>query len=198
MDWLARNAQILEEIASEVRLAKGEVRGKSGRGTVFYSAGRYQSQTLGAVLHLGVKLTDTAWRMGIEHKLIATLAFISAAQELSPELIRELPLVYGLLIGPAGEHLGYVTEDFTQNGVFEVLPFGNPKAIPEDFKRLVIDQGRSDWEEALTNFFYVRREGEMVRRLGDLESMGMKPELRDRYYDLQYEPHTLTLDYQLE
>lgn len=168
MEYLDRNELILKEITAQFEqrvFARGDEIGRS-RYTTFTSLGSFNSSVLGEKVFLGLKESFLG-----EARSDLELARIAVISKYCPELVPQLPLFYGFVVGSADREIGIITEDFSKAGEFPVADIGTdvsptnwPALLPLELHRLAPEPSLSSLELAKMCFLV-----DGLMRLGDFD-----------------------------
>lgn len=122
--YLEMNQRLLAELRASGFVARRTGDDSSGMSRVFYPAGLFVSESLSRDVYMGVKRIgnwvhdDTGFVTQL--MFLQELAVISAIAKNFPNLLEQLPCVYGLVVNKDGVPLGMITEDFSEGGKFDV------------------------------------------------------------------------------
>lgn len=136
MSYLDRNRALLDEVKQRLKLSR-TLRGQGSK-TLFYSAGKYESDILVESVYVGIKQPRYSgiWPLGPPWRAAAELSIILAIEREYPDMLSKCPVFLGLLNDKNDKPVGLVTEDFSKGGLHKVRDaaevYTNPKlAIPE-------------------------------------------------------------------
>jgi|SRR3989344_1854397 len=125
MNYLERNKALIEEIRNchELKIGKEISRSEadSGMGAIVYSLGNYASRILNNELHLILKDKETI-RPSLERFVSRDLGLFRVIESRFLHLLPEFPIVYGMVLDADGQNFGFLSEDFTEGGKYEIKP----------------------------------------------------------------------------